>query len=281
MASNPAVAGEEPSEGDVALATLIEGVSVARLRRGGLMRRCLDALVTPARLCRAFERTQRDAPWADSTMLGVALRGAIPFADADAALQRYMGATPPHAEGPSHVAHCGCVRARCPGRPCASGWMRRIGRRARLRLVAWRWIESHAVHYDGFRGFYERELCQCAASDIGTRYRGPHEGRRAGAAASHPTEDGAPRQDDRRRSAGPNVDEPMVLSCTASHVLSMCDARFYEAAVREARASSPPIAHPTEGAIRGHTKERASGLVERWAMVDGDAFVVRVTYSPT
>nr|UDO47066.1 hypothetical protein [Pandoravirus massiliensis] len=161
-----------------------------------LLGACFRHLVAPARLCVAFARPDRGAPWTDRSPLGEALRTHLNFSDACRALQKtvahaLLGGPPPL----PFVACCGCARPWCAARPCATGWMLPISERARNRLAAWQWGET--IHPDmspfgaSFGGFFTRELVQCTTADLGCRLMPCPRRRRSpvdAALQSHPCE---------------------------------------------------------------------------------------------
>lgn len=162
-----------------------------------LLGMCFRRLVAPERLCAAFARSDRSAPWTDQSSLGGVLRAHLDFSDVCNALQKTVshalsGGPPPL----SFVACCGCARPWCTERPCATGWMLPITERARNRLAAWQWAET--IHPDAspsdtaFGGFFARELIQCTTADLGYRLMPCSRHRRrapdAGFAQSHVSE---------------------------------------------------------------------------------------------
>ncbi|AJF96933.1 hypothetical protein TW95_gp0199 [Pandoravirus inopinatum] len=155
------------------VATLIARVDPGRLRQATLLGRCFEVLVPVERLCVAFARQTREAPWSDCSPLAEALRAHMGFADASKALQAAVARVPlGGTDTPAYVACCGCSRPWCSGRPCATGWMRPVDPRACRRLLAWQWAEHgvRGLNPDAaFGGFYERELVQCVEPDAGHR----------------------------------------------------------------------------------------------------------------
>ncbi|AVK75456.1 hypothetical protein pqer_cds_1034 [Pandoravirus quercus] len=155
------------------VAALIARVDPARLRQATLLGRCFEVLVPVERLCAAFARQTREAPWSDCSPLAEALRVNMGFADASKALQAAVARVPlGGTDAPAYVACCGCSRPWCSGRPCATGWMRPIDPRAYRRLLAWQWAEHgvRGLNPDAaFGGFYARELVQCVEPDAGHR----------------------------------------------------------------------------------------------------------------
>jgi hypothetical protein len=253
--------GDPAWEGD--LAALLGCIDGARARdRTSLLRRCIEVAVPPERVWRAFARRARFDPWIDATPLGAALRDIFAFAQVDASLQA-AGARPERHRPPGYVACCGCARPWCRGKPCATGWVRPLDERERLRMAAWRWAErERRLH---FGGFYEQELARCTEPDAGNMVPYGGEGERRLIAYGG---------DERPR-------EGLVLSATPRHVALMRHAAFYAATTAAMGRAPPLLSHPTEPAIVGATASDRLGL-HGWASPSGtgDAFVVHALVRP-
>lgn len=157
------------------LALLVSCIDRRRLCADNtLLGMCFRRLVSPERLCAAFARSDRGAPWTDQSSLGEVLRAHLNFGDACNVLQKTAARALSGGPAPlSFVACCGCTRPWCTERPCATGWMLPITERARNRLAAWQWAET--IRPDAppsetaFGGFFARELVQCTTADLGYR----------------------------------------------------------------------------------------------------------------
>jgi hypothetical protein len=161
-------------EQDSAVMALLSRIDAKRLWEPSLMRRCFEVIIPLRRLCAAFGRQTRESSWDNCSAWARAVRDHVDFVNVCGALQAAVKGIPRGGPlAPMFVAHCGCARPWCSGRPCDAGWMRPIDSCAYNRLLAWQWAEHDIADLDHqfvFGGFFERELVQCTEADIG---RGP------------------------------------------------------------------------------------------------------------